>query len=204
MRKTLTNIALFLMIAQISKAQTDIRYGAEAGLTSTTLAVKVANYGGTTISEATTFKRGGLIGGLAEAVFNDHYAAQVGVYIAGKGASGYGINYLEIPLLMERKFGKGYGFNVYAGPYFDFAMSTSGDVMIGTPEVNSDKLGIKAFDFGAKFGLGYQLRMGLFLRAGYEIGVTNIASTDLNGEKISNACFFLSMGYLFPGKYYFY
>jgi Outer membrane protein beta-barrel domain len=202
MKKILTSLALLVTFTQASKAQFDIHYGIEAGFSGTNITTyEFATHGSSITGVVTNSKFSGRNfsgGGFAEFALGDHFAVQGGVYIAAKGAKSYNFTALEIPLIAEWKFDEGHGFLVYAGSYFDFIVHTNDDVSVGKPDVSSYyKLGVNFFHFGAKGGIGYQFRNGIFLKAGYQLGVSKIATANYYDETVSYNGIVFNLGFLF-------
>jgi hypothetical protein len=106
------------------------------------------------------------------------------------------LNYLEIPINVVYHFGEqgAGGFMVHAGPYLGYALS--GKQKVGDSEESltfkKDEDGFKRMDFGLNFGLGYQLPMGVFVRAQYGLGLGNIVE---DPGKAMNTNIAIQIGY---------
>lgn len=115
------------------------------------------------------------------------------------------VNWLELPVNL------GYDFNIRnagkifatVGPYFGFALS--GKQKVDDDDSKEHKLDfgsargddMRPFDFGFNFGLGYQIPLGLYLRAQYGFSVANLAPEKEYGN-YKNRVFAVSVGYDLP------
>ena len=123
------------------------------------------------------------------------------------------VMYLEIPVNAVAKFPVGGG-NVFvgAGPYFGYAISGKnkfeGTAVVGgveTTESETDDIefgssvedDFKRTDFGVNFMLGYQLKMGLNIHAGYGLGLKNIANAPEENSKGTNRGISFGLGFSF-------
>ncbi|MDT0644307.1 porin family protein [Zunongwangia sp. F363] len=80
-------------------------------------------------------------------------------------------DYLNLPVLA--KFYVYKGLNAFAGPQVSLLLSAKDEYE--SEEVNV-KEEIDAFDFGILGGVGYELKMGLLLKASYYLGLNNISN----------------------------
>lgn len=116
------------------------------------------------------------------------------------------VSYLEIPLNVCYSFGscKDGGLFVFGGPYLGYALSgkqkisylafdTTTTVKFG----NDSTSDMKRMDFGLNLGVGYQLPMGLFFRAQYGLGLSNIDAVGDKDNFTKNKVFGISVGYYF-------
>ncbi len=120
------------------------------------------------------------------------------------GESTVTLNYINLPLMAKYYVAEGFSFQV--GPQIGFLLSAKekGSInengVISQIDVDTTDL-YKDIDLGINFGLGYQLEMGIFLDARYNVGLTNINDLDLEiGElevENQNGVFQLSAGYKF-------
>ncbi len=154
---------------------------------------------------------------------SDYIASQTneaGIITTNEVSNEYRINYLEIPLNLQFKFGRmasGYFF-AGGGPYIAFALSgkvttdnittvdrpngvitttdrsTESSLRIGD-NANTDD--IRNGDVGLNLNAGYQFTQGLFLRGNAGIGFMNIMPGGDMNNYMRNNSFALSVGYMF-------
>jgi hypothetical protein len=120
------------------------------------------------------------------------------------------MNYLQVPVNITYHLKN---FFVGAGPYLGYALNgkIKGTGAIALPIIGdyttnvdstisfgSDKGQVKRIDLGASITAGYDLPFGLFIRAYYQMGLSEL-SNDLNSSG-KNTCFGLSVGYLYNRK----
>jgi hypothetical protein len=120
--------------------------------------------------------------------------------------------YLEVPLTLLAKFNAGTGkIFVGAGPYlgygisgkekyelkidgpgteFDESESDSDDIKFGDKEEE-----YKPLDLGLNFSTGYELANGLFINAGYGLGLNNISNGE--GSSVKHKVVSISLGFKF-------
>lgn len=123
------------------------------------------------------------------------------------------LNYFELPVNIGYNFdffGKedGSGLFITAGPYVGYAFGgkskyetspdpvfvpASGDEKM---KFGSDITETKPLDFGVNFGLGYQISMGLYIRAQYGLGLMNLSNVD--NSTMKNNVISFSVGYDLP------
>jgi hypothetical protein len=150
-------------------------------------------------------RTGFFIGAITECNILDRFALQPELLFSQQGAKysesdGYDgefkLNYLNLPVM-----GKLYvsdGLFVEAGPQFGLLLSAKdkynspGDS--GEEDIKDD---LKAFDFGANVGLGYQFDSGLNFGARYNFGIANIQDFTDSSFKNTNNVLSLSVGYRF-------
>ena len=111
-------------------------------------------------------------------------------------------DYINVPLLAKYMITP--GLSLHAGPQIGFLVKAEGEFEVDVPggEVYGDgdyKDDLKDFDFALAAGLGYQLEMGVFFNARYNIGLSNIIDDDEVSEDFSrqNNVFQLSVGFMF-------
>jgi hypothetical protein len=132
-------------------------------------------------------------------------------------------HYVEVPINLVYKTGvQGAGrFLIGAGPYIAYMVNaqnkykTSYLYNVGGEAKQVDEGGgmqlsigdekpedqIKALDYGGQAFVGYQLPMGVFLKAGSQVGLANTQPKGGVGEfKQKNYNFFATVGYMFGGK----
>lgn len=160
------------------------------------------------------------IGGIVDVPVSSMFSVQPGLTLSGKGgkveytSDGGGasikntnnVMYIEVPVNAVVNFQAGAGkFFVGAGPYFGMGITgkSKSEVTIGgvTEKDSEDvKFGSEAdetkrTDFGANFLLGYQLKNGLNLHAGYGLGLSNTSNSDQN--KTKNNVISVGLGFTF-------
>lgn len=169
-------------------AKAQISYGAKAGVN---LAKMQFSAEGVSISPSniTNF----YVTGYLDAPIAPSLSIQPGISLQGKGMSIKVLNekattnlmYLEIPVNFVYYLPAGSG-DVFigAGPYAGFGLTgkekfndESQDVEWGGDD------GMKRFDAGANFLLGYKLSNGFLINAGYGLGLTNVAPSDEGSVK---------------------
>jgi hypothetical protein len=115
------------------------------------------------------------------------------------------VNTLELPINIGYDFNIDHAGKIFltAGPYLGFALS--GKQKADNENIKDHKLNfgsdrgddMRSFDFGFNFGLGYQIPMGLYLRAQYGFSVVNLAPEKDYGTS-KNRVFAVSVGYDLP------
>ncbi|MFD0975299.1 porin family protein [Salinimicrobium gaetbulicola] len=205
MKKLLLVAFLFCGYAN---AQT-VEFGAKAG-------VNFASVGGDD-TEGYDGRTGFHLGLVAEFPLTENFAFQPEVLYSSQGAKAeesdsymgftysskatLKLDYINVPLMA--KYTVTPGFSIQAGPQLGFLINSEGDYEItmdgetesGTEDLKDDT---KGFDFAVAAGLGYQLDMGIFFNARYNIGLSNI--WDVEGEEDysqQNNVLQLSVGYMF-------
>ncbi len=114
------------------------------------------------------------------------------------------LNYLEVPINLGYQFdmGDAGGVFVSAGPYLGFGLS--GKVKGSVAGISGDadiKFGSKAdelkkLDVGLNFSAGYVSPIGIYVRAQYGLGLTNLSN--VNGMSYKNGPVLgFSLGYVF-------
>lgn len=200
MKKMLLLSAVMLLgISTVSLSQ--MKYGVKAGLVS---ANQNWDAGGFSISPDA--KMGAALGVFVKFEVSEKFAVQPELLYVMKGAKlDAGIfdeemtgdmklkaNYLSIPVIAKYYFG---GFNIQAGPTFDFLMSANSEYD-GEDEDIKDEL--KGMDLGLAFGAGYDLPAGIGFDLRYIIGLSDInGSDDMEGVEIKNKCLMITLSYAF-------
>ena len=151
------------------------------------------------------------IGGLAEIMFNESFGLQPELIYSTQGAkeeysdSGFSekytmkLDYINLPILA--KYFITQGLNVNLGPQVGYVINKTGEYEVsggGFDESGSDDLeGVNDFDFSLVGGLGYELDMGVFFNARYNLGLGNISEEGGDDFSIQNNVIQLSVGYMF-------
>lgn len=181
-----------------SLSESTMYYGARIGLTVASIT------GDDFIVDGS--KTGLTLGGVLGARLSDSTPIflESGLYYTERGASKNNnikasLTYLELPILIK------YGIQVsdqiavlpYLGPYFSFGIAGktkySYDIAGTTFEYSESSYedNFNHLDMGIKLGCGFEYQM-LYLEAGYQIGLANIAKAD-NATLHGNA-FFVNLG----------
>src|SRR5690606_14589683 len=116
------------------------------------------------------------VGAVAEIKFNDKFSLQPEVLYSAQGAKEKGEgdgkmnnDYINIPIMAKYYFVE--GFSIEAGPQVGFLMKSEAK---GENASVDTKDFYKSVDFGLGIGLAYDLPMGLFVNARYNIGLSKI------------------------------
>lgn len=201
MRKITLSLVAALAIGFSANAQTpDVKIGAKGGL-------NIANLNG---SDTDGNSRAAFhIGAVAEIFVNEKFSIQPellyssqglkydvydiniegSTYSTSKSSESTKLDYITIPVMAKYYIVK--GLNIQAGPQFAFNVNAK--------DAGEDiKDNVKSFDFGVNFGAGYELPIGLFFDARYNVGLTNVAKKFEGVQpKAKNGVFQLSVGYKF-------
>jgi len=161
-----------------------------------------------------TSMRTGFLGGVFIGnPINEQFGLRAEVLYAQKGVKGdvevnnttvegtYKLDYIDIPLEFVVNFAAGdkMGFNIFAGPSFNFNTSAKVDAgQYGEGDIDN----IKGFEFGAVIGAGlsYMFSSASFIvDARYSLGATS-ASDDIDGQSVDvkNAGIGIMAGFSFP------
>ena len=196
----------FHLVGQAQNA----RFGFTAG---TSIANYKAKYSGISISPDS--KAGITAGFLVDIPLGSSFSIQPALNFVQKGSKSefmgeketVNINCLEVPLnLLCNSGGKSGSFFVGAGPSFSFNMSGKSkyDDGTGTGEIEEEiKFGndkdnddMKSSELGANFLTGYQFSNGLFLSAGYNMGLSNLSLYSDDDESIKSNYFSIKIGFM--------
>lgn len=113
------------------------------------------------------------------------------------------LHYLQVPVNLGYRYTiseKVGGFFAEAGPYVGLALS--GNTKIDHPitgeikndiEFGSENNETNAFDWGFKFGLGYETPWGIYVKGNYGLGLGNMSNND--NVTITNNNWNVSLGY---------
>jgi hypothetical protein len=195
--KNLLKIAFVCLFAlTVTTAQSQIRFGAKAGLNISNMEFSTG-----TGSYTPDSKVGFHVGGILEYSINDNLVLQPGLLFSTKGYkfsndfidADVSLSCLEIPINVMYKLDLGtvkvFGF---AGPYLGYSLSgKSGDNDI---EFGSGENEMNAMDFGLNFGAGAEF--GQFQASlQYGLGLSNLSNED--SGKAKNKVIGISVAYLF-------
>lgn len=214
--KKLLLLAVFTVVGFASTQAQEVKFGVKAG-------VNFATIVGDDVEEA-DMKTGLHIGGFAEIMLSERFSLQPELLYSMKGAkSEYSetvtvmgqtytaeeketlkLNYISLPIMA--KFYISDAFTVHAGPQIGLLVSAEGEyeqtyTENGVTETMSATADVKdqlsSLDFGLALGLGYQLDMGLFFDARYNLGLSNINDDEFNDSDVKNGVIQVSVGYKF-------
>lgn len=206
MKKLFLFVVAIAITTSISQAQ-EVKFGVKGGV----------NFANMTVDDIGKLKSRSAfhIGGLLEITFSEFLSIQPEVLYSLQGAKhidkGHiGLNidieldYIQVPVMA--KFYVTDGFSLEVGPQISFLVSSKSEYE-GTISGSGNVEGEDLFDFSSidiSIGLGasYQLPMGVFFTARYNLGKTNlnngiIYESTFEDIKIYNRVFQLSAGYSF-------
>lgn len=105
-------------------------------------------------------------------------------------------SYLNIPVLAKYQHSSGlYG---ETGPQFGFLLAANVAAGGSSQDVKSS---YKSTDFSWAFGVGYKLPLiGAGIDARYNLGLSNIAATDVSGYSVKNSVFQIGVFYMLGGR----
>lgn len=175
-------------------AQQQLKFGPKAG-------VNFANLSGV---DNTEMKTGFHVGAVAEINFNEKFSIQPEVIYSAQGAKGMlnniegkaNLDYINIPILAKYYIVD--GFSVEAGPQVGFLVKAEGKGTVNNVSVTTDvKDNFKSTDFGLGFGLAYDLPVGMFVNARYNLGLSDIRNNTSSGDAIKNNVIQVGIGYKF-------
>lgn len=198
---TLTLLGL-VAFSTSAVAQQEVKFGPKAG-------VNIANLSGMDDAE---MKIGFHVGAVAEIKFNEKFSIQPEVVYSAQGAKGTTVtplgtieseiknDYINVPIMAKYYIVE--GFSAELGPQVGFLMKSEGKVGDNTMD---SKDFYKSVDFGLGVGLAYDLPMGLFVGARYNLGLsranedfsTQVGGISIETDEIKNNVIQVSVGYKF-------
>lgn len=111
--------------------------------------------------------------------------------------------YIETPInfMVNMATGRGGLFFVGAGPYWDFVVGGTLSIT-GKPDKNLDygadfNNDIRSGDFGFNFLMGYQLKNGFNIHAGYGLGLINVQADPSLDKEYKNRVVSVGLGFSF-------
>src|SRR5664279_2487984 len=189
-------VILVLTTGVFFTAGAQVQFGAKAGANFATLTGKG--------SEGATTKVDFNGGGFAHIPIANSFFLQPELVYSRQGAKAtsdgivFNINqsYLNIPVLAKYQHSSGlYG---ETGPQLGFLLAASVKSGGTSQDVKSS---YKSTDFSWAFGLGYMIpSISAGIDARYNLGLSNIAATEVNGYSVKNSVFQVGLFYLFGGK----
>lgn len=204
MKKFITLLACVSALSYAGNAQ--VSFGPAVGLNLANNGQKMA---GTKIS--TKMVTGVHVGGVAKINFTDNLFLMPGVFFSTKGSKfdvggadmKTSLSYIEIPVNLGYSIAST-GIFITAGPYLGYAVGgkfkvgdESENIKFGSDETKDD---LKPMDLGINVGAGYQLPLGIFVKAQYGIGLANLAPGGNSDNSIKNSVIGITVGMLFGGK----
>lgn len=205
MKKSFVIVAL-LAISLSSFAQ--VKFGAKAGMNLSNVDFSAEGWDVSPDSKA-----GIAAGAFVRFELLENFALQPELLYSSKGTkideSGTGYNYsskiklgyLSIPVIA--KYYVNSGFNLQAGPQFDFLLSAKdeweesedGYNESGEDDIKDD---MKGLDFGLAFGLGYDHDSGFGIDARYMLGLSELMDNkDMEGVEAKSKGFQFTISYAF-------
>lgn len=196
---TLTLLGL-VAFSTSALAQQEVKFGPKAG-------VNFANLSGLDNSE---MKTGFHVGAVAEIKFNDKFSIQPEIIYSSQGTkytttlipngtveSKINNDYINVPIMAKYYIVD--GFSAELGPYVGFLVKSEGKIGDNTIDF---KDGYKSVDFGLGVGLAYDLPMGVFVGARYNLGLSKAnedvpAGLTVQADDIKNGVIQVGVGYKF-------
>ncbi len=177
--------------AQKSKKDEGIVFGLKGGL-------NISNFIGDI--QDNSIRTSVHLGIFSEIIINDKFSIQPEILYSGQGYSGSATpgfsrskyDYLNLPVLAKIYVAD--KISIEAGPQIGFLLSAK-------ERTSNDNATIpkqKTVDLGLNLGLAYDLKNGMFFQTRYNLGLSNINSSDTaNAVKYTNSVIQLSVGVRF-------
>lgn len=172
MKKVLLSAVAIMAFGVAAQAQ-DMKFGVKAGANFT-------NFGGDYDGDG---KTGFYVGGLVDFGISGNFHIQPELLYSNEGAEDASLDFIRIPVMAKYYLME--GLSLQAGP--EIAFKVGGDEGIDE--------GTKSLDFGIGAGVAYELPMGVFFDARYNLGLANIS--DFDPVDINNTGFMIGAGYRF-------
>ena len=206
-----------LLMISSTGAFAQLSFGVKAGLNLSNMTLKTAGEKEDDIK----FKPGLNIGAFGDFELNDMLAVEAGLNVETKGLlmkeeeeflgnkmkskATTNLIYVTVPVDVKLTFGS---FYVLAGPYVGVAatgkvknkVESNGDTHKETHDMNlgsGDDDDLKRLDFGLGFGAGYEINDNLGVRAGYDLGLSNLTPKGDKDNSIKNGSINISATYKF-------
>jgi hypothetical protein len=175
MKKTLLSAIVILAFgfanAQDKAGKDGMKFGVKAG-------ANLASVAGDGYND-TDGTAGFFVGGLVDMPLAGNFHLQPELMFSMEGADNASISYVRIPVMAKYYIMD--GLSAQAGPEIALKVSSEND-------------DIKSLDYGLGIGAGYELPMGIFAEARYNLGLADISK--VTGTQ-SNAAFQIGIGYRF-------
>jgi len=208
MKKAILFAAAAVTLATGAKAQ-GIKLGVEAGINLSSIHEKI-DLGNGSASGSSSMKPGLRAGVIVDLGITSQFSIQPGVFFSQMGGKDKdssdvktGYSYIQVPVNAVYNFNVGAGkLFVGIGPYAAYAVhgKVSGDgysAKVGIGSDANDRL--KPMDFGVDAIVGYTSPVGLYVKAGYNLGLANTLPGGTSDFKTSNMGFMFTVGYMFFG-----
>lgn len=167
MKKLILSTVIMTFVLNSHAQNFGLRAGAD-------FATAKASFDGLSISENET---GFYIGAFAKIKVSESFKIRPEVnYISIKD-----LDQIQVPVLAEIDLSE--KFNLLAGPSFGFLLDT--------------EEGTKSFNFGADFGLSYDLSKQFLIEARYSLGLSNLVDDNEFNAKLKLHGIFVGIGYMF-------
>ena len=182
-------------------AQTQVRFGVKAGLSSYALTGAIENSNIPGGEEKSYIPATFHLGAFAQINLAPHFAVQPELLFSKEG-NAYDLNdkrlrtdltYINIPVMLQ--FVTASGFNIEAGPTFGFL---SGAKFNDGSQASDFKSYFKSTNFSFAAGLGYHLKIGLGFNFRYYFGLSNVSAIADQPRKTIGGQF--SVSYRFGGN----
>ena len=207
-----------LLMISSTGAFAQLSFGVKAGLNLSNMTLKTAGEKEDDIK----FKPGLNIGAFGDFELNDMLAVEAGLNVETKGfmmkddeefmgkkmksKATTNLVYVTVPVDVKLTFGS---FYVLAGPYVGVAakgkakskMEFDGETEKHDENLDfgndKEKSDLKRLDFGLGIGAGYEINDNLGVRAGYDLGLSNLAPNGDKDNSIKNGSINISATYKF-------
>ena len=206
-----------LLMISSTGAFAQMSFGVKAGVNFSNMMLKA---GGEKVDDI-KFKPGFNIGAFGDFELSDLLAVEAGLNVETKGLlmkeeeeflgnkmkskATTNLIYVTVPVDVKLTFGS---FYVLAGPYVGVAatgkvknkVESNGDTHKETHDMNlgsGDDDDLKRLDFGLGFGAGYEITDNLGVRAGYDLGLSNLTPKGDKDNSAKNGSINVSVTYKF-------
>ncbi len=199
--KNLFLLSLSILISGIVTAQSDVKFGVKAGLSSASMRGDAVKNLGSLISETNGFvstrsRNGFYAGGFVDVPLGSDLSVESGVYYTQKGyelrgnlnIKGLGFlganastqlqaDYVDIPLLIKLKAG---AFHAFAGPQVSYLTSANLRTRAGILGINllNNKTDVSnnfnRWDMAVSAGIGYAFTHNVSVQAAYDYGLSRV------------------------------
>lgn len=202
-------LSALAVIAFASAHAQEVKYGVKGGL-------NISNFSGDTEGVDLKSRFGFNVGGFVEIKISEKFALQPEVLYSTQGATfenvgaevngtfytgdiDFNLAYINVPVMF--KYYAAEKFSVEAGPQIGFLTSakskTKLDGFSGSNELDA-KDSFESIDFGLNLGAGYDFTENFSIGARYNLGLSNIAKTEVDDDtKLHNGVFSFSVAYKF-------
>lgn len=192
MKKIVMAAIAVLGLSTAAQAQMDVKFGPKVGL----------NLASISDLNDSSMRTAYYVGAVAEFKINSRFSIQPEIVYSAQGAEGknFGIktkfknDYVTVPVMAKIYLIDGLNFEI--GPQIGFLVNAKGSVDVNGVEVGKDlKSDLKSTDVSLGLGAAYELPMGFFVNARYNLGLTKVVEDDNSDSK--NNVIQLGAGYKF-------